>query len=111
MPGHSAGPRHVRAVVSGWANSDRRARLPADWPKRRAAVKRRARGRCEWVENGVRCLEPGTDCDHVTPDDDHSLGNLQWLCGGHHERKTIAERPKREPRNRPAPRHPGLLGG
>ena len=97
----------------GWVGSTRAARLPADWPMRRARVKRRARGRCEWVDEQGRCPDPGTDCDHITPGDDHDLANLQWLCGWHHARKTAREgaaaAAPRPPRARPAEPHPGLL--
>lgn len=96
-----------------WSTSDRRQRLPKDWPKRRAAVRRRACGRCEGVSlhgeprwHDTDCDGIGTECDHVKRGDDHSLGNLQWLSTPCHKAKTKAEGPTRK---RPTERHPGLL--
>ena len=89
-----------------WSSSDRRQRLPKDWPKRRAAVKRRAGGRCEAAVHVPECDGIGTDCDHIKAGDDHSLANLQWLSLPCHKAKTAAERPSRK---RPAEKHPGLL--
>jgi 5-methylcytosine-specific restriction enzyme A len=98
----------------GWETSDRRGRLPKDWPAIRVRVKRRDKGLCQEIspDTGLICGEPGTDVDHINPGDDHSMSNLQLLCGWHHERKTIRERPKRRPqasRKRAPERHPGLL--
>lgn len=90
----------------GWESSDRRSRLPRDWPKRRAAVKRRARGRCEYANHVPECDGVGTDCDHIVSGDDHSLGNLQWLSGPCHAHKTNAD--KQAWKRQPEP-HPGLL--
>ncbi len=100
-------------MAGGWVGSDRGSRLPDDWPLRRARVKRRANGRCEWVDEHGRCGEPGTDCDHITAGDDHGMGNLQWLCRWHHARKSalegVAARAPLPPRRRPPEPHPGLL--
>lgn len=95
-----------------WSTSDRRARLPADWPHLRQATKARARGICEWVDQDGRCTEQGTDCDHVVQGDDHSLANLQWLCGPHHDEKTRNENAARNRqtaalRRKPTEPHPG----
>lgn len=92
-----------------WEGSTRKYRLPADWPKRRAAVKRRARGRCEVYEAGMRCRSFGAECDHVVPGDDHSLANLRWICVPHHRVKSAREGAAARPRlNRPAEVHPAL---
>lgn len=100
-----------------WSTSDRRARLPKDWPKRREATKRRAKGRCEGISlNGEprwhvgTCDGIGTDCDHDKRGDDHSLSNLRWLSGECHKEKTKRERPQRR---RPAEQHPNSrsIGG
>lgn len=104
-------------MTGRWASSSRSARLPANWQKLRGNVKRRAGGQCEAVEFGRRCAEPGTDCDHVIPNDDHDLANLQWLCGAHHKAKTAREsaaaarvaRASRPGRRRPREPHPGLI--
>lgn len=96
-----------------WATSDRHARLPHDWPAIRARVRKRAGGQCEWVlDNGQRCPTPGTDCDHVIPNDDHSMGNLQWLCHPHHKIKTAQDNARAQAqrlalRTRPTQPHPG----
>lgn len=91
-----------------WEGSTRRARLPADWPQRVAAVKRRDRGIC------YVCGEPGADqVDHIRRGDDHSLGNLGSIhddpC---HRAKTAREaaeaRAARPRRQRPSEPHPGL---
>lgn len=75
-----------------WSSSNRRARLPPDWPARRTATRQRAGNRCEHRDRaGQRCIAVGTDCDHITPGDDHELANLQWLCRRHHQAKTAAE--------------------
>ncbi|KTR04354.1 hypothetical protein NS184_12130 [Curtobacterium luteum] len=100
--------------MSGWATSDRRSRLPADWRRRRAAVLAHARRWCQALDSlGGRCNEHATDCDHVEHGDDHSLDNLHALCRWHHARKSSAEgasarRPKAAPTWAPEP-HPGLV--
>ena len=43
------------------------------------------------MNDSTRCVEPGTDCDHIVHGDNHDQGNLQWLCGWHHDRKTARE--------------------
>lgn len=98
-----------------WHTSDRHSRLPDDWPKLRAQVRKRAGNRCEWVlDDGTRCPTNGTDCDHVTPGDDHSLGNLQWLCHPHHKVKTNQDNARAKAlrlalRARPTDQHPGRI--
>lgn len=100
-----------------WSSSTRRSELPADWPAIRAAVARRARGQCEHAhDDGTRCSEQGTECDHINGRNNHTLTNLQWLCHQHHAEKT-----QREAREAAAiaqaklthpsltKRHPGLL--
>jgi 5-methylcytosine-specific restriction protein A len=99
----------------GWETSDRRARLPKDWPKRRAETRRRANGRCEGISlRGERrwhvdeCNGVGTDCDHDKRGDDHSLSNLRWLSAECHKAKTQNEA-RLPPKARPRPRHPGVI--
>lgn len=97
-----------------WAGSNRRARLPKNWPTIRARILRRDEHRCTWMTNGHRCTAPATDVDHRRPGDDHSDANLRSLCGPHHARKSAAEggrAPHRRLRRRPAEAHPGLLRG
>ncbi|TFD58025.1 HNH endonuclease [Cryobacterium sp. Hh7] len=76
----------------GWETSDRRDRLPRDWPRRVENTRAIAGGRCQAIMNaGTRCVEVGTDCDHIEHGDNHDQDNLQWLCGWHHDRKTARE--------------------
>lgn len=97
-----------------WEGSDRRERLPYDWPERVAAVKLRDQGRCTWkLPSRKRCPRRGTDVDHRQPGDDHSLDNLQLLCLHHHGKKTAREglagrRKRRAPRRTPEAQ-PGRL--
>ncbi|MFI0940908.1 HNH endonuclease [Streptomyces sp. NPDC021020] len=87
----------------GWENSNRESRLPANWHKLRARVKRRDGGLCK------SCGRPGTQVDHIIRGDNHALENLQLLCEPCHTRKTQAEsaearraqRPRREISGRP----------
>jgi 5-methylcytosine-specific restriction endonuclease McrA len=75
-----------------WEGSDRRSRLPSDWPVRRKRVLRRDGFRCTALSSqGERCAEPASDVDHVRPGDDHSEGNLRSLCAWHHLRKSGGE--------------------
>jgi 5-methylcytosine-specific restriction protein A len=101
-----------------WKSSDRRSRLPRDWSRIRARVFRRDGGQCVIpLEDGTRCPNAATDCDHIIPGDNHSLDNLQSLCASHHATKSAREgnaamRAKmRANKNRfkREERHPGLL--
>lgn len=103
-----------------WADSTRRARLPADWARRTAATRRRAGGRCECQgdcgQHVSRCPSVGTDTDHKAQSDNHDLANLQLLCRPCHKVKTqreakAAAAAKREAIRHPATRvrHPGLM--
>jgi 5-methylcytosine-specific restriction protein A len=100
--------------VSGrWASSQRRYELPPNWATEiRPVILERDRHRCRWREHGSVCGRPATDVDHIRRGDDHSLSNLQALCGDHHAAKSSAEGNAArwvEPRQRPAERHPGLI--
>lgn len=92
-----------------WSTSNRHARLPKDWHRRRAIARRNAGGRCQWTEDGQRCPALGTDCDHVDRHGTDDLTNLQWLCSAHHKAKTSAEAAvaRLSPIRKPA-HHPGL---
>lgn len=82
-----------------WDSSDRRSRLPADWPQLVRATAARALkssklgiAQCEArLPSGKRCPRVGTDCDHKVAGDDHNLRNLQWLCDHHHSKKSAKE--------------------
>lgn len=96
-----------------WDDSDRKSRLPKNWPQLVAMTKKAAGGRCQWrLKSGKRCPRIGTDCDHKRPGDDHSPSNLQWLCPHHHGKKSSLEgrqarQAKQALRRRPPEAHPG----
>lgn len=90
--------------MSGWSNSDRRKRLPADWPQRRRLVLDRDRRLCRLRYAGI-CTTVATDVDHIVAGDNHELTNLQAACRPCHTHKTNLERATTR---RPAERHPGL---
>lgn len=99
-----------------WEGSNRKSRLPADWWRLRQVVLKRCDYICEWVENGIRCCSEATDADHIVPNDDHSLVNLQGLCKPHHLKKTGREvRAAQEKRKalgkRPEEQQPGVIKG
>lgn len=78
-------------MPGGWTNSDRAARLPANWPALREYVRRRAGDQCEVIDNGHRCTRRGSDCDHIEAGDNHHPDNLRWTCRDHHKVKSSAE--------------------
>lgn len=91
-----------------WASSNRKARLPANWPQ--------LRRQC-FAIYGRACYLCGgyaTDVDHVVPGDNHTSENLRPICPPCHKRKSSAEggrayqriRPKRQ---RPSEPHPGVI--
>lgn len=91
-----------------WDTSDRRDRLPANWPTLVARVKRRAHGRCEDKAHAQGCDGRGRDVDHIQQGDDHSLTNLQLLSHACHARKTRLDNGYRASIKAPTERHPGL---
>lgn len=97
-----------------WETSDRKERLPDNWPKIRAMVKARAKGKCEATVHARGCGGWGSDADHITAGDNHSLANLQWLSGACHRAKTNHEtsqrnRERKAARYRPKEQHPGSI--
>lgn len=79
---------------SPFEGSDRRSRLPANWPQIRAQVLRRDGHRCQWLvpyRQQIKCGALAREVDHVVRGDDHRLDNLQALCSYHHRLKTGAE--------------------
>lgn len=98
-------------MSGGWKGSDRRQRLPANWPTLRKRVYKRDGGMC------VLCGAPGNDVDHIVPGDDHNMENLRLLCTSCHKKKTAeeggaayaAKRRAINARLRRTERHPGLL--
>lgn len=99
-----------------WRDSDRKSRLPADWPARVAETKRLAKNRCQQkLPSGKRCPRRGVDCDHISRGDDHRQSNLQMLCVAHHTAKTTQEaavgrRRRKKIRPRTEGQHPGTIG-
>lgn len=78
-------------MSGGWQGSDRRDRLPPDWPAIRERVLRRDAYRCTWTTHGDRCKAVANQVDHRVAGDDHRDANLQSLCGPHHARKSARE--------------------
>jgi 5-methylcytosine-specific restriction enzyme A len=109
-PGTTRASGRARVV---WSTSDRSARLPPGWPTIRAAVSARAGGRCEARHHEPTCDGRGTDADHISAGDDHSMGNLQWLSGPCHRAKTARETAERNRARAAAKkrteRHPGAM--
>ncbi len=90
-----------------WDTSDRRSRLPDDWPKRVAQVKRRSHGRCEAVVHDPGCDGRGRALHHVHQGDDHSLDTLQLLSRPCHLRKTRLDNGYTASVKAPVEQHPG----
>lgn len=87
---------------------------PGDWPRRRARIKRRDHGRCQWPTSAGIC--GSTDriqVDRITPFSEGGSAddiNLRCVCHAHHARKTSAEGHRaqaRAPRTRAPEQHPG----
>lgn len=96
-----------------WANSDRRAGLPKDWPARRKRILQRDDYLCQI--RGPRCTGRATDVDHIERGNNHDETNLQSVCRPCHDQKTSVEsterrRQLRQARHRPRDRHPGQIG-
>lgn len=93
-----------------WSSSDRRSRLPPDWPRRRARILRRDGYRCQLRYDGCRGI--ATEVDHIDQDDNHADDKLQAVCAPCHAVKTQREaadaRAAIRDRGRRAPEaHPG----
>lgn len=72
-----------------WSSSDRRSRLPADWPRRRRRILRRDGHRCQLRYDGCRGI--ATEVDHIVNDDNHDDHNLHAVCEPCHAIKTQTE--------------------
>lgn len=103
--------------MSSWQNSNRRDRLPPDWPQRRKYVLRRDHHECQTDIAGEICGAKADQVDHIRPGDDHSYANLEAICEWCHGRKSSKEgnAARRKVRQEIADRfrnsedHPGLL--
>lgn len=102
-----------------WAGSNRRARLPKNWPTIRKHVLERDDFSCQFItDSGIKCLNRANQVDHIVPNDDDSYTNLRALCEWHHNKVSGRQgaaafmKQRRETRQRfNAPRHeahPGL---
>lgn len=97
-----------------WTGSDRRSRLPSDWPQIRVRILKRdptcvctGCTRCQGA-----CLRTSTDVDHIIPIDDHSDSNLRGLCNPCHLAKSSLEghaSTALAARRRPPEPHPGVI--
>lgn len=71
-----------------WRNSDRRSRLPSNWPQLRAAALERNPERvCHWCG-----LPGGGDLDHKVAGDNHDLDNLDWIHGRRQHEQGVSKR-------------------
>lgn len=102
-------------MSSRWHSSNRRARLPRDWPKTHSRILGRdpvctCHGCHACTAPGVRCLRLSTDVDHLVRGDNHDDTNLAGKCGPCHDVKSSSEGHAARPKlSRPAEPHPGLL--
>lgn len=101
-----------------WATSDRRRRLPWNWPSIRKAVLDRDGRRCQWRIGGRICGDPAYEVHHIVEagdgPDDNSPANLIAICRLHHVQATARYAAERravwQARKDPGePKHPGLL--
>lgn len=97
-----------------WSTSNRRQRLPKDWPTIRARVIADAHGQCQASQHAPDCDHRATDVDHIIPGDNHTRANLQALSAACHRAKTAHESAQRNQqraamRRRPTETHPGAL--
>lgn len=83
-------PEHARVP---YANSDRRKRLPSNWPALRRMVLRRDAYSCRCVDpvhfwHVGECGAFGDQCDHVIAGDNHDPDNLAAICRRCHMSKS-----------------------
>lgn len=104
--------------MPGWSNSDRRERLPADWPRRRHRILKRDNWQCQTVmDSGETCGDYATEVDHKQAGDDHEDYNLEAICTWHHARKSSSEGGEAQAKERRRiarsyrrqEKHPGLV--
>lgn len=100
-------------MSGGWAGSNRRAELPADWYTTiRPYVLARDEHRCRARIDGVVCGRRANQVDHIGHKDDHRPEMLQALCADCHGRKSSQQGNAARwavRTRRPPERHPGLI--
>lgn len=77
-----------------WDTSNRKQRLPSNWPALTQKIKKRDGHRCttKLPKTGKRCPRTkGLQVDHIIPGDDHRESNLTTICEHHHGQKSSAE--------------------
>jgi hypothetical protein len=96
-----------------WQGSDRRQRLPDNWPTLAREVHKRSGWQCEFkLPSGRRCPRRADGgVDHIQNDDNHDLKNLRDTCHHHHGKKSsqegaTAKAEIAELKRRPAEQHP-----
>lgn len=103
-------------MSGGWVRNEPWKR-PRNWDAIKSTVRTRSGGRCEIWSGGIRCPNPATSCDHITPayvaGADVDPADCQDICTPHHKQKSAYEgvqaAAQRRARNyRPKPQHPGL---
>lgn len=87
MPRAPKAPGHYAKIP--WDGSNRRQRLPDNWPQISRTVLERDGYQCQVGYDG--CLGRATDTDHITAGDDHRPTNLQAACSHCHAVKSSAE--------------------
>ncbi|GGN40200.1 hypothetical protein GCM10010109_68990 [Actinoplanes campanulatus] len=100
-----------------WQGSDRRQRLPQNWPSIQRRILKNAEFRCTVRTEGKRCTEQATEVDHIRAGDDHRDSNLRAICGWHHQQKSsreggeayAANRRRQAAKFKRTEAHPGLL--
>lgn len=99
--------------MPGWEGSNRRERLPRDWPLRRLIRLKLDNFECQAIraDTGEKCRAYANQCDHIVHGDDHRIENLQSLCEWHHLRKSGGEggRANAQKRRKAQPQHPGII--
>ena len=102
-------------MASRWRSGgyDRKSDLPNNWPKIRAAVRRRSGGQCEQIrpETGQRCLNKATEVHHAVHREDHRVESLADLCAACHMEHTRREQAEGYAKMRAKATHPSLREG
>jgi len=101
-----------------WATSDRRKRLPPDWPALRLACLKRDNWECQWPAAAGICGAYANQCDHINPGGADDLANLRSLCTPHHSARSsqqgghawgVIRRRMAAAKYRTPEPHPGLI--